>query len=299
MTVAETNRANLMNPYWLRAVRISAFCIFVVIFVPMVLMYGSLMTHYDPADSSSSRMQWAFLPFLLWFPYFRVFWRLRDLSDSERVKKALAQGVAWGLFGALGASAAALALWSEKDWTTAVILSTLAIFLLLLLASAIKGYYSIERRRGDVLILAARFAVIPLIVVPLAIVIPSSSFIAMESHETAAADALRTINKAQAEYAKTHPGKVSAASLEDLGPAPGAGLIDGDLANGRRYNYAITLSPAPSDTIGHTPKYTLTARPQSYGSFGRRSLLSDESGVTRYTAEDRAPTRQDRALPWF
>jgi hypothetical protein len=121
----------------------------------------------------------------------------------------------------------------------------------------------------------------------------------MESHETAAADALRSINTAQAEYAKTHRGRGSAASLEDLGPPPGAGLIDGDLANGRRYNYTITLSPAPSDTSGHAPRYTLTARPQSYGSFGRRSFFSDESGVTRYTAEDRAPTPQDRPLPWF
>jgi len=299
MSVPETNRINPMNPYWLRAVRISAFCIFLMIFVPMALMYGSLLTHYDPADSSSSRLQWAFFPFLLWLPYFRVFWQLRDTGDSERIKKALAQSVAWGLFGALGASGTALALWSEKDWATAVIVSTLAILLLLLLGSAIKGYYSLERRRGDVLILAARFAVIALIVVPLAIVIPNSSFINMESHETAAADALRSINTAQAEYAKTHRGRGSAASLEDLGPPPGAGLIDGDLANGRRYNYTITLSSAPSDTSGHTPRYILTARPQSYGGFGRRSFFSDESGVTRYTAEDRAPTRQDRPLPWF
>ena len=299
MSVTETNRMNPMNPYWLRAVRISAFCIFLVIFVPMALMYGSLLTHYDPADSSSERLQWGFLPSLLWLPYFRVFWRLRDISDSGKVKKALAQSVAWGSFGALWASPGAVALWSEKDWTMAVIVSTLAIFLVLLLGNAIKGYYSMERRRGDVLILAARFAVIPVIIVPLAIIIPNSSFINMENHETAAADALRTINKAQAEYAKTHPGKGSAASLEDLGPPPGVGLIDRDLANGRRYNYTITLSPAPSDTRGHTPKYTLIAGPQSYGSFGRRRFFTDESGVIRYTAEDRAPTSQDRVLPWF
>lgn len=290
---------NPINPHCLRPVRISAFCIFLAIFVPMALMYGSLLTHYDPVDSSGERLQWGFLPFLLWLPYFQVFWRLRDISDSERVKKALAQSVAWGLFGALLASSGALSSWSQKDWTMAVIVSTLAILLLLLLGSAIKGYYSMERRRGDVLILAARLAVIPLIAVPLAIVIPNSSFIAMENHETAAADALRTINTAQAEYAKTHQGKGSAASLEDLGPPPGAGLIVGDLANGRKYNYTITLRPAPSDKSGHTPKYALTARPQSYGSFGRRSFFSDESGVIRYTAEDRAPLPQDRVLPWF
>ena len=288
-----------MNPYWARAVRISAFCIFLLIFVPMALMYVSLLTHYDPADSSISRLQWAFFPLLLSFPYFRVFWRLRDISDSAKVKNALAQSVAWGSFGALGASGEALALSSEKDWTTAVIVSALAILLLLLLGSAIRGYYSMERRRGDVLILAPRLAVMPLIVVLLAIVIPSSSFIAMENHETAAADALRTINRAEAEYAQIHPGKGSAASLEDLGPPPGAGLIDGDLANGRRYNYTITLSPSPSGASQHMPRYTLSARPQSYGSFGRRRFFTDESGVISYTAEDRAPTRQDRVLPWF
>ena len=266
-----------MNPYWARAVRISAFCIFLLIFVPMALMYVSLLTHYDPADSSISRLQWAFFPLLLSFPYFRVFWRLRDISDSAKVKNALAQSVAWGSFGALGASGEALALSSEKDWTTAVIVSALAILL----------------------ILAPRLAVMPLIVVLLAIVIPSSSFIAMENHETAAADALRTINRAEAEYAQIHPGKGSAASLEDLGPPPGAGLIDGDLANGRRYNYTITLSPSPSGASQHMPRYTLSARPQSYGSFGRRRFFTDESGVISYTAEDRAPTRQDRVLPWF
>ena len=299
MSVVETNRINPMNPYWLRVVRILAFCIFLLILLPMALMYGSLLTHYDPADSSGERLQWGFLPFLLWLPYFQVFWRLRDISDSKKVKNALAQSVAWGFFGALGPSGAALALISEKDWTTAVIVGVLAILLLLLLGSAIKGYYSMERRRGDVLILAARLAVIPLIAVSLAIVIPSSSFIAMENHETAAADALRIINSAQTEYARTHRGRGSAVSLEDLGPPPGAGLIVGDLANGRRYNYTITLSPVSLETGGPTPKYTLTARPQSYGIFGRRSFFSDESGVIRYTAEDRTPTRQDRVLSWF
>ena len=299
MSVVETNRIRPMNPYWLRIVRILAFCIFLSIFLPMALMYGSLLTHYDLADSSGERLQWGFIPFLLWLPYFQVFWRLRDIGDSKRVKKALAKSVAWGFFGALGASGAALALISEKDWTTALIVGVLAILLLLLLGSAIKGYYFMERRRGDLLILAARLAVIPLIAVPLAIVIPSSSFIAMENHETAAADALRTINAAQAEYARTHQGRGSAASLEEMGPPPGAGLIDGDLASGRRYNYAITLDPVPLETGGPTRKYTLTARPQSYGIFGRRSFFSDESGVIRYTAQDRTPTPQDRVLSWF
>jgi hypothetical protein len=290
---------NRVNPPWLRAVRTSAFCIFLAIFVPMVLMYTSLVTHYDPEDSSGSRLGWAFIPFLLWLPYFRVYWQLRDISNSERVKKGLAVAVSWGLFGALFASGAAVASWSEKDWPTALIATILALFQFVLLVAAIKTYYSTTRRRSDLLILAARAAVIPLIVVPLAIIIPNSSFINMEGHETAAADALRIVNKAQAEYAKAHRGQGFAPSLAELGPTPGAALIDDSLANGRRYNYSITLNPTPTDTSGRISKYTLTARPQSYGSFGRRSFFSNESGIIRYTAADRAPTIQDRALSWF
>jgi hypothetical protein len=293
---------NQVNPSWLRAVRISAFCIFLVIFVAMALMYASLLTHYDLEDSSGSRLGWAFLPFLLWFPYFWMFWRLRDITDAgsvKNVKKALAQAVSWGSFGALCLSSGAVAVWMDKNWLTTVMMSSLALFHFVLLGSAIKTYYSMERGRGDLFILAARFLVIPLILVPLAIVIPSSSFIAMESHETGAADALRTINAAQAEYAKTHRGNGFASTLEELGPPPGAALIDEKLANGRRYNYTITLNPNPPDTSEHTSKYTLTARPQSYGYNGRRSFFSDESRVIRYTAANRAPTIQDRVLPWF
>ena len=121
----------------------------------------------------------------------------------------------------------------------------------------------------------------------------------MEGHEISAADALRTINAAQAEYARAHRGKAFASSLEELGPPPGAVLIDEDLASGRRYNYTITLNPAPPDTAGRISKYTLTARPQSYGNGGRRSFFSNESGVIHYTAADRAPTAHDRVLSWY
>lgn len=288
---------NPLSPSWLRAVRISAFCIFLVIFLVVVRMYASLLMHYDPEDSTNSRLQWAFLPSLLWFPYFWVFWQLRDITDAERVKKALAQAVSWGSFGVLCFSVGAVDAWTDKDWLTAAMVSIFVLLQFVLLGSAIRIYYSTERKRVDLLALVARFAVIALIVIPLAIIIPSSSFLAMEHMETSAAEALRTINAAQTEYAKTHPGEGFASSLEELGPLPGAALIDKDLASGRRYNYTITLNPVSPGTSGHTPKYTLTARPQSYGDGGRRSFFSDESGVVHYTAADRAATVHDRVLP--
>lgn len=118
---------NALNRSWLRAVRISAFCIFLIIFIVMVRMYASLLTHYDPEDSTSSRLQWAFPPSLLSVPYFWVFWRLRDISDAKRVKKALALAVSWGSLGSLCALGATVATWTEKDWPGTVMISIFAL----------------------------------------------------------------------------------------------------------------------------------------------------------------------------
>lgn len=288
---------NALNRSWLRAVRISAFCIFLVIFIVMVRMYASLLTHYDPDDSTSSRLQWAFPPSLLSVPYFWVFWRLRDISDAKRVKKALALAVSWGSLGSLFALGATVATWTEKDWLGTVMFSIFALLQLVLLGSAIKIYYGTERKKEDLLTLGTRFGVIVLIAVLFAQVIPSSSFLDMEHIEASGADALRSINAAQIEYAKSHRDKGFASSLEELGPPPGAALIDENLANGRRYKYCITLTPASQDGSGHTSRYTLTARPNPYGDRGRRSFFCDESGVIHYTAADRAATVHDRVLP--
>ena len=288
---------NPLNPSWLRAVRILAACIFLAIFIVVVRMYAFLLTHYDPEDSSSSRLQWAFIPSLLWFPYFWVFWRLRDITDAQRLKKALALAVSWGSLGSLCALGATVAAWTEKNWLGTVMISIFALLQLVLLGSAIKIYYCTERKQGDLLTLGTRFGVIVLIAALFAHIIPSSSFLDMERVEASGADALRSINAAQTEYAKRHREKGFASSLEELGPPPGAALIDENLANGWRYKYSITLAPASPDGSGHTSRYTLTARPIPYGNRGRRSFFCDESGVIHYTAADRAPTVHDRVLP--
>jgi hypothetical protein len=289
---------NPLNPSWLRAVRISAFCISLIIFVAVVRMNVSLLTHYDPEDSSAARLRWAFLPSLLWFPYFWAFWRLRDITEAGRIKNALALAVSWSSLGALCLPVMAVASWTEKAWQTALIMSVLALLHFALFGGAIKIYYSMERERGDLLILGARFSTIVLIAVFLATIIPSSSFLDREHMETSAAEALRTVNVAQARYAQTHPDKGFAASLEELGPAPGAGLINVDLAKGRRYNYyIISLTSALPDPSGHIRKYTLTARPAPSRDRGRRSFFSDEASVIHYTAADRSATANDRVLP--
>jgi hypothetical protein len=54
--------------------------------------------------------------------------------------------------------------------------------------------------------------------------------------------------------------------------------------------YQIQYTPAPPANDGRVHGYTLCARPSNYG---YRSFYCDESGVVRYTRENRAATAQD------
>ena len=62
---------------------------------------------------------------------------------------------------------------SEIDWLDAAVTWIVGLLSFVLAGSAIKIYYSMERKRRDILILAARFGVLALFVVPLAIIIPT------------------------------------------------------------------------------------------------------------------------------
>ena len=109
---------------------------------------------------------------------------------------------------------------------------------------------------------------------------------------TASVDPLRTIWTAQVVYAQTHPDKGFASSLAELGPSPGAELIDSVLASGRKSGYVFTLSAAPPEANRRVMHYTLAARPEKYEK-ETRSLFIDESGVERFTTENRAATVND------
>ena len=113
--------------------------------------------------------------------------------------------------------------------------------------------------------------------------------------ETPSVDSLRTINAAQVVYARTHPDKGFAASLFELGPHPGDGLIDSGLASGRKSGYVFILSAAPPDSHGRIMHYTLVVRPEKYEQ-DSRSFFIDETGVKRFTTENRAPTTGDPPL---
>jgi hypothetical protein len=165
-----------------------------------------------------------------------------------------------------------------------------------LLASAITAYYSMERKPEDLQILATRLW-LPIVGVAVsAIVVPNLFVDDRMPYEASAVGSLRTINVAQTEYARTHPEKGFAQSLAELGPEPRSGLIDSVLAGGRKSGYVFVLTATSSDWHSRISHYAVVARPQKYGKDTKRSFFTDESGVQRFTSEDRVPTAQDPVL---
>jgi type II secretory pathway pseudopilin PulG len=113
---------------------------------------------------------------------------------------------------------------------------------------------------------------------------------------TRSVDTLETIKAAQAIYARTHPGRGFASSLAELGPGPGAQLIDSVLASGRKSGYVYSLNTTPPDSSGRIAHYTVIVRPEKYGPESP-SFFIDETGVERFTVENRAPTVNDPLRP--
>lgn len=112
-------------------------------------------------------------------------------------------------------------------------------------------------------------------------------------NEEAAIGSVRTFNTAQVTYASTYENGFSP-TLESLGGSPEcapsaatACLIDNTLASGEKSGYRFTYRWLGNEA------YTVIARPAQYGTTGKRSFFSDESGVIRFTDEDREPSVDD------
>ena len=75
----------------------------------------------------------------------------------------------------------------------------------------------------------------------------------------------------------------------DLKALKDAALIDTLLASGTKDRWAFSTS-------GDTSTFTVNARPLNYRPAGTRSFFADESGIIRYTREDRPATVEDPPL---
>ena len=109
--------------------------------------------------------------------------------------------------------------------------------------------------------------------------------------ETAAVESLRALNYAQTEYEQTHPESGYAPTLGDLRSAE---LIDEALTTGTSHEYQYALAPGP-ESSGRILTYSVVARP-SFRFSSCPSLFTDDSGVIRFTRENRAATVADSPL---
>lgn len=278
--------------WWLRIVRTVALCSLLTILVPWYAVIFRDLSRQDRLDLLSPIL---FCP--LWLPYAWVFWGLRSNVTAHTVKKALAVAFGWGslilvLFSFL------LAVTSfDVDRQMAIVYALVVLLQIALLVATMKAYYSMDREPGDLQILATRLWVPVVGIAAVAIILPNLLFFRERAHyEASAVGSLRTINVAQVEYARTHPDRGFASSLAELGPGSDDPLIDSVLASGKKSSYVFILTAAPPDSHGRIVRYGITARPQHYGKNIKHNFFTDESGVLRFTTENRAATAQDPTL---
>jgi hypothetical protein len=108
----------------------------------------------------------------------------------------------------------------------------------------------------------------------------------------AAVGSLQTINTAEMTYTSMYDSSYS----PDLASLQRAGLIDDELASGKKLGYLFRYVAGRKGHYGNIMGYTLTARPERYRETGLRSFYTDESGVIRETSADREPTKNDPFL---
>lgn len=114
--------------------------------------------------------------------------------------------------------------------------------------------------------------------------------------------ALREINKAEGQYASRYAKNFSP-NLKALGPSSGsaqpnasaASLIDSSLASGTKQGYTFNYSPRSLDSTGGIIGYAITARCWCLDE--HLSFYTDESGVIRFTRENRPANATDEPLP--
>jgi len=122
-----------------------------------------------------------------------------------------------------------------------------------------------------------------------------------EDQETAVG-CLRSINTAEAYYAKEYQ-KGYSSTLAALGVPPdgvkpslgAAGLLDNSLTGGRKNNYVFSYTAGVADAAGKIGTYSVTARPAKWQK-GVVSIFTDQTGVIHWTKENRAPTAKDPTI---
>jgi len=148
-----------------------------------------------------------------------------------------------------------------------------------------------RRRQQRGFSLVELLIVIAIILIILSIALPQMSKSRMHAQEMAAIKTLQTINTTEIQY-QSQFGKFATA-IAQLGPPPtgggegpeAAGLISGTLATGTASGYNFTITQTPGG-------YAVSAAPKTFGSTGRRTFYTDQTGIVRenWTQDPATPT---------
>ena len=126
-----------------------------------------------------------------------------------------------------------------------------------------------------------------IILIIVAIAVPSLLHLRIAANQASAVSSLRTLNTAETTYSSMFGGSFST-DIASLGPPqPGAdptstaaGLIDGVLAQGAKSGYLFSYSPGVVDSTGRITAYVVNAAPNA-NSTGNYQYYTDQSGVLR------------------
>lgn len=214
-------------------------------------------------------------------------WRLRKKDQKGGLEGAVGTGV--GLL-AVGLLFFPIAMASVQLW---VPLLTIMLAHAVLVCTAIHAYRAVGGEKpGRWAPIRAGFRAVGYYAIATAIIygfVESQLIISASDAD----EAIIQLYRAQREYFIKNPEKGFAATLEALGPAPGADLIKEELARGEKKGYRFKLVPNSPDARGRVAGYRLTARPAVYGWTGKMSFYSDESGVIRRTKRNRLAIPDD------
>jgi type IV pilus assembly protein PilA len=142
-----------------------------------------------------------------------------------------------------------------------------------------------EMRRQTGFSLMELMIVIALIVIILAMAIPSMKEAKINADETSAVASIRAINQAEVQYQAAFGGYAD--SLANLGgadpctkSATTACLLDQSLAGGVKSGYSFVASGG-NNAGGENTSYVVGAAPQAFDRTGRRRFCSSEKNVIR------------------
>ena len=127
--------------------------------------------------------------------------------------------------------------------------------------------------------------IILIIVLCLAILLPSLTKSRGELNEMEAVRDLQRIMSAETNYSGSYNMGFTS-TLAQLGPpssgkpdAAAAGFVDSDLGMGNKEGYTYVYRPGARDADGKVSNFTVTASPSEPGSSGQKYYFMDQTGV--------------------